>query len=552
MARIPGVRYLQSPASMPRMNNAGEAIGRATEQLGQTISGVADIGFKYAGKIRQMKDAEGQSAFLTQMDSKATEFENGLITSQNPAGWTDEWKSNVNSWGQEIDDLDISDSAKANLKLKYNEWSAAKSDRLATTAALKSVESTKGTIANNLNYYSKRNDRMGYDRTVSDAQQTGIFRPDQIDSIKQSGEYLFFQNEIDSMILQNPDEAEKYVKSSAFMDNPGATTELRDQSLEQIRARRREGTNITIDQFNDGLAQGAYKTSEDIDVAFKDRVPPRVLGQMKEDFTRSQSHAFKLRAGTQEFQDQVRGATLSAIADFNIEDDSYSETAVTINGMINELPPGSATREELQRVFNEKRGGMTDVIRTSADQKKKEMLDFYKERGFTPPSQKITLGAALDDGFLKDRGKLTRLGFTEDQAEEIADEGKQTDAVNKFRELFSKRPNKATASPLEWAAAEAIRDSRGRTFEIEYTRPEDKREADRRLGEAQRRLDLWIAEKPDRQFDDEAINKKASEIMSPYGVEKFQKLAIPPLPDFNDTAPLFSPPDFDIDPSLIR
>lgn len=543
---------MQSPVSMPRMNNAGEAIGRATEQLGQTISGVADIGFKYAGKLQQMRDAEGQSAFLTQMDSRATEFENGLITSQNPAGWTDEWKSNVQSWGQQIDDLEISDSAKANLKLKYNEWAGAKSDRLATTAALKSVETTKGTIANNLNYYSKRNDRLGYDRTVSDAQQTGIFRPDQIDSIRQNGDYLFFQNEVESMILQNPDEAEKYVKSAAFMENPGATTELRDQSLEQIRSRRREGTNITIDQFNDGLAQGAYKTSEDIEVAFKDRVPPRVLGQMKEDFARSQSHAFKLRAGTQEFQDQARGATLAAIADFNIEDDAYSEKAVQINSMINQLPAGSATRDELQRVFNEKRGGMLDVIKTSADQKKAEMLEFYKSGALAPAAQRITLGAALDDGFLKDEGKLQRLGFTEDQAEEIAGEDKQTDAVNKFRELFSKRPKKATASPFEWATAEAIRDSRGRTFDIEYIRPEDQREADRRLGESQRKLDLWIAEKPERRFDDEAINKKASEIMAPYGEEKFRKLALPPIPNFNEAAPLLPPPDFDIDPDLIR
>lgn len=270
MARIPGVRYLQSPASMPRMNNAGEAIGRATEQLGQTISGVSDIGFKYAGKLRQMKDAEGQSAFLTQMDSRATEFENGLITSQNPSGWTDEWKSNVNSWGQQIDDLDISDSAKANLKLKYNEWASAKGDRLSTTAALKSVETTKGTIANNLNYYGSRGDQMGYDRTVEEMKGTGIFNDAQIEAARMEGERRLTEFNIKEGIVTDPFGTLEQLERDTFLDeNPGATKELQIWGIGKAKEGIRMNQSMTVRDISTQIDTGDIKTLDDLNAAIE-------------------------------------------------------------------------------------------------------------------------------------------------------------------------------------------------------------------------------------------------------------------------------------------
>lgn len=250
------------------------AEGRATEQLGQSISGLAELGFRHAGKLRQMKDAEGASAFLTQMDSNATEFENSLITSQDYSGWTDQWKSNINSWGQQIDDLDISDEAKANLRLKYNEWAGAKSDRISTTAALKSVESTKGTIGTNLNYYASRGDWIGYDRTINDAQQTGIFRPDQIHQLRVDGMTKKAEYDMKGTILSNPFQALDQLEQEGYIaNNPGATEELRLWGIGKAKEGIRMVQSQSARELSNNIESGQITTSEQLEEEIKRKGP---------------------------------------------------------------------------------------------------------------------------------------------------------------------------------------------------------------------------------------------------------------------------------------
>jgi hypothetical protein len=270
MARLPGVRYLSSPGSMPRMDGAGQAVGRATEQLGAAIGQQADTLFKYAGKLRQAKDAAGMSAFLTEMDAKATDFENGLITSQDPAGWVDRWNSDTQSWGQGIDGVDISPEAKAQLRIQFNEWKGAKTDRLSTTAALKTVETTKGIIENNLNYYRKRNDRIGYNRTRNEAEGTGLYPPDRIQQIDMIGEESFFENDQTEKISADPKKALEEFKDPDFVEkNPWATEDMQNkltlQAEQAVSERRKAQMDLLDDRFESGaraLKQSEPPTSE--------------------------------------------------------------------------------------------------------------------------------------------------------------------------------------------------------------------------------------------------------------------------------------------------
>lgn len=552
MARIPGVRYLQSPVSMPRMDGAGQAIGRATEQLGSAIGEQADTLFKYAGRLRKQKDAAGMSAFLTEMDSKAAEFEAGLIRNQNPDGWNQEWDSNITDWRNSIDSVSVSPEAKAQLKIQFNAWAGAKSDRLMTTAALKSVETSKGIFLNNLDLYNKKGDRIGSERTRTEMRGSGIFREDEIQKADIISDHSLFQTQLGESIISNPDQAEEFVKSSSFMDQPGATQELKEGALGMIKTVKRERMNLSIDEFNDGMAQGNFRTLEDIDNRFSGRVPPRILGKMKDDFKTSQTESFKMLQASPEYQNRVRGAALVMIEDFNAEVADYDEKAVEINRLIRTLPEGDATRLELQNYFNDKRSGQLEDYTSTSQLMRKQLVEAYKGGVFTPPVQEQSVASRVDAGLLRNKESLLEAGFSEDQAEKIVEAKSDADQIKQFRSLYPIREKKSIAKdPFRQASFEAIQ--RGDST-IRYSDPEVEFEAKKNLGDSVKKLDLWLKENPDKATDGEALAKKMGEIVAPFGVKNFQAIVLPPVPSFmNEDAPLLQPLDAPpVDPFLPR
>lgn len=527
---------------MPRMGNAGEAVGRAVEGLGETISGVSQTGFKYAEKLRTMNDAKGMSAFLTNLDSRATEFENGLIKRQDYSGWPEEWKSNVESWKGEIDNLAISNDAKAKLQLQYGQWASGKGDRIATTAALKDVETTKGTIANNLNYYGKRGDMDGYGRTVNEARSSGIFRPDQIQSLERQGEQLKFQSELDGLILSEPAEkAREYIRSDAFMSNPGATLEMREMALNQVEEVEREKTNVAIDQFSDDVAQKAFTSVEQIDQKYGGRVRPAVLKKMKDGYAYEQTQAFKQLQATPGYQNQVRGRVSALLSDFNAKAAGFDENAVEINRLIESLPPGDPTRDELKRNFDEKRSGQLDEVKSLADLSRKAFTDAYKAQFFGKTRRGQSTQSAIDAGLLRDPEKLKQAGFDEDQVEEIIGPEKDSDTERRrrFTEFYPQRKEKKKAAdPYLQRAFEAIQSGES---QIEIEDAIEKAKAERNLGDAVMKFNLWAKQNPDKLNDEEALGRITGEIVSPYGVEKFTQTILPPAPSGHPALDLNGP-----------
>lgn len=535
---------------MPRMGNAGEAVGRATEQLGETIMGVAHEGFKYAGKLRQMNDATAMSAFLTEKDSQAAEFEAGLIKRQDYSNWNQEWSSNVNSWKGEIDNLNISNEAKARLQIQYGQWAAGKGDRLSTTAALKDVEVTKGTIANNLTYYGKRGDTDGYNRTVNDARDTGIFRPDQIQSLEIQGEQLKFQSELDGLILnENPDKAREYIQSDAFMKNPGATLEMREMALNQVDEVSREKTNVAIDQFADDVANKAFTSEDQIEQKYGGRVRPAVLKKMKEGYAYEQTQAFKQLQATPDYQNRVRGRVSSLLADFNAKDPAtFDESAVEINRLINSLPPGDPTREQLQQNFNEKRSGQLETVKSLAALTRNQFVEAYKGQFFGKTIKEQSTDAAIDSGLLRDTNKLMAGGLSEDQANEIAGKpgDKDSDRRARFLQIYPKRETKEPKlHPFLQKQFQAIQ--AGET-KATWEDPAEVAKAEKALGDISFKFDLWARQNPDKLNDQEALGKIAGQLVSPFGVKKFtETIIVPPPPsvlpelDENDQFPMVDP-----------
>lgn len=431
---------------MPYMQDAGQAIGQATENLGQAITGVADIGFKFVEKRRKIKDAKGMSAFFTNLDAQATEFENDLIKRQDYSNWTQDWQAKTDSWGSGIDALDISNDAKAEMKLKYNEWSGAKATRLSTTALLKDVETAKGTFAADLNYYTSRGDAVGAERVLSEMDNSQLYRADQKKVARMETEKSLFQTNVSQMVKENPDEAEKFVNSDAFMAQPGATTDLRDSTLNRIREQKRVRSTDSIDLYRDKVASGQYASAADIDTEWKGKVRPSVLEEMKDDFRRRTDANEKARLSSPEFQAELAGEASGLLDGMALSDDyedRYAKASFNIDSLAD-----SPLKRRLQEQLSAAKQGRTATIKNAQDAAFEGISQLAKSGrlGTLPKSAEVmSTDKALNDGFLKNKGKMMSLGFSEKQFNEIqnAENGSgkvtQQSQREKFQQLWEQR-----------------------------------------------------------------------------------------------------------------
>lgn len=520
---------------MPYMQDAGQAIGQATENLGEAVTGLSDIGFKYVERLTKAKDAKGTSAFFTNLDAQATEFENDLIKRQDYSNWTQDWQAKTDSWGGGIDALDISNSAKADMKLKYNEWAMAKRDRLSTTAALKDVETTKGTIATNLDYYARRGDAIGYDREIQNMRGSGIFRDDQILQAQQSGERIMFEANVSQMVKENPDEAEKFVNSDAFMAQPGATTDLRDSTLNRIREQKRVRSTDSIDLYRDEVASGQYASAADIETKWKGKVRPSVLEEMKDDYRRRTDANERARLSSPEFQAELAGEASGLLDGMALSDDyedRYAKASFNIDSLAD-----SPLKRRLQEQLSAAKQGRTATIKNAQDAAfagLKQLKDSGRLGTLPRTGEVMSTDRALNDGFLKDTNKLMSLGFGEDQIEEIQEAegagGKVTITAQrqKFRELWTQRENKDNKifqpDGMTRATAEAILEGNG---QIEYLSPFQTRENARaavevesRYGNILQEMNTFLISKPDAT--EKEIEQKMFEISGAEGRRAFQ------------------------------
>lgn len=517
------------------MQDGGQAIGAATQNLGQAISGVADLGFKYAERLTKAKDAKGTSAFLTNLDAKATDVENSLIKRQDYSNWNQEWKANVDSWGGEIDALDISENAKADLKLKYAEWAGAKSNRLSTTAALKDVETTKGTIATNLDYYARRGDQIGYQREIGSMRESGIFREDQIKQAQLAGDRIMFETQLGDMVKANPDEAEKFVTSDAFMANEGATTDLRDATLNRIREQKRVKSSDSIDIYRDEVASGIYASVTDVENRWKGKARPSVLEEMKDDYRRRTDVVAKARLSSPEYQAETAGEVAGYLDGMAASDD-YEDRYARASFGIDQLAD-SPLKRRYQEELTAAKQGRTATIKNAQDAAfagLKQLKDSGRLGTLPRTSEVMSTDRALNDGFLKDSNKLLSLGFDSDQIKQIqeAEDGNENVTLNsqrqKFRQLWTSRANKdnkvAQPDGLTRATAEAILEGNS---QVEYLSPFQIRKnaiaavnVETRYGNILQEMNTFLISKPNAS--DKEIEQKMFEISGAEGRQAFQ------------------------------
>ena len=124
-------------------------------------------------------------------------------------------------------------------------------------------------------------------------------------------------------------------------------------------------------------------------------------------------------------QESIIGEVGDLLSVYEAEDvNDYDDNYAHIDSLIREIKDPSM-KSEYQRVLKAKRSGQWEESKEKRDVYLKTLEDNIEASGIllpeADPVEEISKGAHLEDDFLSDRDRLTQFGFTEDQAEKIAD-----------------------------------------------------------------------------------------------------------------------------------
>jgi hypothetical protein len=454
---LPPTRYIDAGPGVPLANpQAAMAQGAAMARMGETIAQVGEQGLQIAGKIRRIEEAGKMAALFANMEKEASDFSNDLMRREDTGAWPQEWKEKADAWKSSAREQGFSPEGQAVFEQRFSNWNTDRSIHFETVAANKAFELGKGRI---MNSYASNMGLRNYDaaaQNLADGRDVGL-----IDSVQyDKGIYeLNAQAAVDHLndeVKENPRGFLERAKSKTLY--PGETYDMHERAVKLAKAQVRDNLLGTQERILNGIADGTLDTPEKIAAQGGDLGAADVAELQHKLFLRGDA-VEKQRLARPEVQAGLIGeisATLRTLA----PDDTDGQVA--LQRQISDLPAGEI-KNKLSGEFGALIKGETVEAKTYADFVMGQLDAAYDAGRFGKPGKPDNIATAdlVKDGFLKDTGKIQRLGFSESQAEDIADAAKKDPAAGqkKFIELWKDRDlGSVNASEIEIATGKALKE----------------------------------------------------------------------------------------------
>lgn len=463
---LPPTQYLDAGPGVP-MASASVAVeqSEAFARMGNTIAAVGERAFAVAERVRKIEETGKLSAFFSNLDEEASQFSQELMTRSDTAAWPAEWRERTVAMRERMKELGLSPEGMARAEAEFGDWSTQRSIGFETQSATKALQMGRAQVGNALKYYGARGDRDSYMRELNRGRESGVVDPVEYDAALRDFDSIEAQNLLIERIQEDPAGALADLESGDFLKtHPGATTAMvergRREAETRLRAVQVEASGTLMDEIAAGtLTDPAAVEERAKGLGLRPRQVEILKGEAED---RKNAEAMAQRA-TPDYQNMVIGEISAQLAELDPTD---SDRAVQVDALIRQLPAGankSHWRAQLQRKLA---GDPEDDTALGINLK---LADEAFQQGWFGKPPEISTADAIDAGFLKDQGKLTALGFSEEQAASIIEAKSDTERKNLFQAEWTKRGKAAPdVDPLTWATAEAIRSGADRA-----TVPED-------------------------------------------------------------------------------
>jgi hypothetical protein len=454
---LPPTRYIDAGPGVPLANpNAAMAEGEAMARVGKSVQQVADVGFKVGEQLRRIDDAGKLASLFTNIEKEASDFSLGLMARDDTDKWKQEYAEKASSWKQTGAEANLSPEGRAIFEQRFLNWDTDQSIRLATVQANKTMEIGRSRISNGMAFYEGQGNYDASRALLTDARAVGL-----VNGAEHEKGVMELSNREAEYHLREEIQADPngfLARAEANTLLPGETLDMHERGVKLAKAQVRDNLLGTQGRILNGIADGTLDTPEKIAAQGGD-LGAADVAELQHKLSLRGDAVEKQRLARPEVQAGLIGeisATLRTLA----PDDTDGQVA--LQRQIADLPTGEI-KNKLSGEFGALIKGETVEAKSYADFVMGQLDAAYDAGRFGKPGKPDNIATAdlVKDGFLKDTGKIQRLGFSESQAEDIAEAAKKDPAAGqkKFIDLWNDRDlGSVNASEIEIATAKALKE----------------------------------------------------------------------------------------------
>lgn len=390
----------------------------ATQNLGNTIAQVGDMGLNLALKLRVADEAAKTEDLFSQFEKEASDFTLGLMTRQDSQNWPTEWSALAEDFRTRATEKGLSPDGLSKFQSRFQDWNTRRTIHLETVAANKSIETARATFENSIDSHLSSQNYEGALTALDNAAAAGLMsEPEKEKARRQIFETENWNNHLED-IRTDPQWLEHNPEPPPGIDE-AKYNQLKNFAQSTRSERNRDGSSALLDS----IITGHITKPEEIDEQGA-ALSPTVRHTLKENLARFQSEEYRAQVQSPQGQQAIIGEVSSLIADYDPADPDEADAAyIQIASHIAQLPTDSPIGKELTRQLKAIRTGTwqeRDTIQAAAFG---ALDDAFKAGRFGPPTAEPTAAMptqkAINDGFLRDKRKLTSLGFSEQQIAEL-------------------------------------------------------------------------------------------------------------------------------------
>ena len=524
---LPPTRYIDAGPGVPLASpQAAIAEGAAMARLGETIAQVGEQGMQIAGKLRKIEEAGKMSALFSNMEKEASDFSIDLMRREDTGAWPQEWQEKSAAWKTAAREQGLSPEGQAVFDQRFANWNTERSIQFETVAANKAFELGKGRIMNSYASNMGLRNYAAAEQNLADGRDVGLIDSAQYDK----GIYQLKAQEagdnLGDEVKENPRGFLERAKAKTLY--PGETYDMHDRAVKQAEAQVRDNLLGTQDRILNGIADGTLDTPAKIAAQGGD-LGAADVAELQYKLSLRNDAVEKQRLSRPDVQAGLIGeisATLRTLA----PDDTDGQVA--LQRQISDLPAGEI-KNKLSGEFGALIKGESVEAKSYADFVMGQLDASYDAGRFGKPGKPDNIATAdlVKDGFLKDTGKIQRLGYSESQAEDIADAAKKDPAAGqkKFIELWKDRDlGSVKASEIELDTARALRNGQGTVGWDNPASVAERLSTAQRYGMAKMKMTEYLKLNP--QAKKEEIDKQFLKITGAGVMEDAKRKLVPDRP----------------------
>lgn len=510
MIRLPNVPGLSNtavnaPGANPNVaRQPGQAMGRLAGAIGAVSQNLVETGIR----AQQLENARKESEMRMQLNKDYSNFQIELQKDPDPESRIKKVNDFFANRQAQMDTTDMPPALRDSFRNHFDQFATNGIIQTTEGAAKLAGQRARLALDNELDAAITAGDEASFNDALSRYQATGDALPEEIQKIRTQGMQKIQMNQTLDMIEADPlgwTESNPRDKRPKNID-PITWDRLHDRATAEQRA-------LTIEtgkDVQDAIITGDITSDDEIEQASQG-LRPKDVQELKEFRMRWNDDLRKKQRLEPEYQDKVVGEFSRTLSQWAPAGEGMDAVGLKLRALIQELPPGSPIREELERQWDEVEQNRTPKA-TDVKGYASDMVDYAVKSGFfgkVEPAAKIETRkkapALLGNDIL-----LQTLGFSEKQAKKITKQDTPAEQQALFQELWKERDAGAVrATPEVIQLADAIRLNNAFVqgdLEAEDDRvAQQQAEMDLKVGRIKRHMIDWAKRNPEKAKDEDAM-----------------------------------------------